>query len=151
MSRTTTPTPLSAGPPQAARDDLPLWRLQLLRVGYGIVAAGLVAVVWPGFLAPDPGRDLMSGVVDCMLVAFSLLALLGLRHPVRMVPVLLWESAWKLLWLGTVALPAWRGGGVDAATAQVLASCVWVVLVLAVVPWGHVARRYAGAPAERWR
>ena len=36
----------------------------------------------------------------------SLLAFLGLRYPVKLLPLLLFESAWKLLWLTDGLLPA---------------------------------------------
>jgi hypothetical protein len=38
----------------------------------------------------------MDGVVTCLLPAMSLLAFLGLRYPVRMLPIL-FEVAWKVL------------------------------------------------------
>ncbi|GAA1835564.1 hypothetical protein GCM10009682_62130 [Luedemannella flava] len=74
-------------------------------------------------------------VVNCMLVALSLLALVGLRYPVKMLPVLLFESAWKLIWLGAVALPLWLGDGMDHATREVAGAALWVVIIIAVVPW----------------
>ena len=43
-------------------------------------------------------------VTLCLLIAMSLLAFLGLRYPVKMLPVLLFEALWKLLWFGVVAL-----------------------------------------------
>jgi hypothetical protein len=36
-----------------------------------------------------------------------------------MLPILLFESAWKLLWLGAVAAPLWIAGDMDAATSEV--------------------------------
>ena len=38
---------------------------------------------------------LYEGVTLCLLVAMSLLALLGLRYPVKLLPLLLFESAWS--------------------------------------------------------
>ena len=87
----------------------------------------------------------------CMLTALSLLALLGLRRPVAMLPVLLFESAWKLLWLGLVALPRAMAGDLDAATTELLVNCSLVVVVLVAVPWRHVWRAYVVAPGERWQ
>jgi hypothetical protein len=52
--------------------------------------------------------------------------------------VLLFESAWKLLWLGLVALPQAVDGTLDAATKEIVLNCSLVVLVLAVIPWRHV-------------
>jgi hypothetical protein len=66
-------------------------------------------------------------------------------------PVLLFESAWKLLWLGVVALPRALDGDLDSATTQVLTNCTFVVVILAVVPWAYVVRTYFQAPGDRWR
>ena len=68
-----------------------------------------------------------------------------------MLPVLLLESGWKLLWLGVVAAPAWSAHHLDAATRQVAGECLWVVIILAVIPWRYVARHYLAGPGEPWR
>jgi hypothetical protein len=47
----------------------------------------------------------MEGVVACLLTAMSLLAFLGLRYPVRTLPILLFEVAWKAIWIAAVAVP----------------------------------------------
>jgi hypothetical protein len=66
---------------------------------------------------------LHDGVTLCLLTAMSLTALLGLRYPVKLLPVLLFESAWKLLWLALVAVPKATTGGLDPATTDTLVSC----------------------------
>ena len=87
----------------------------------------------------------------CMLTAMSLLAFLGPRYPVRMLPILLFEVAWKLIWIGTVAVPQLLSDGVDDATREVLFNCSLVVVVLAVIPWRYVWRRYVQEPGDSWR
>jgi hypothetical protein len=140
----------TAAPLNAARPELSLHRLHLMRVGYAFMGLGLVVVKWP--LLPEAhSQPLFESVVTCLLVAMSVLALLGLRYPVKLLPVLLFESAWKLLWLGLVALPAAVAGTVDDATREVVVNCSLVVVVLAVVPWSYVWREYVRAPGERWR
>ena len=69
-----------------------------MRAGYLLMGLGLALVKWP-LLTNASTMPLYEGVTLCLLTAMSLLALLGLRYPVRMVPVLLFEVAWKLLWL----------------------------------------------------
>ena len=124
-----------------ATSDLTLTRLHLMRVGYLVMGLGLAVVKWP-LLADASDLPLYEGVTLCMLTAMSLLALLGLRHPVAMLPVLLFESTWKLLWLAVVALPRSIAGDLDAATTEVAVNCSLVVVILAVVPWRHVWTQY---------
>jgi hypothetical protein len=136
--------------PEVVDQPLSLTRLHLMRAGYLLMGVGLVLVKWPQL--PDAHTlPLYEGVTLCLLTATSLLAFLGLRHPVRLLPVLLFETAWKLLWIGLVALPQAVDDGLDSDTTQVLTNCSLVVLIIAVVPWGHVWRTYAAAPGERWR
>jgi hypothetical protein len=131
--------------------ELPLWRLYLLRAMYLFIAVGLGLVIWPRIVSHGSDWPLMSGVTACLLGAVGLLAVLGLRHPVRMLPLLLFEIAWKAIWLIAVALPLWRTGTMDADTWGTVTDCLPVVLVLIVVPWRHVFATYLAAPAERWR
>ena len=95
--------------------------------------------------------DLVEGTVECLLVAMSLLALLGLRYPQRMLPILLFEVTWKLLWLGIVAVPLWLNDQLDAATREQAAAILWVGIIIAVIPWRHVLARYLRAPGQPWR
>ena len=130
---------------------VPLWRLYLLRAGYLFVAGGIVATQWPALIQHDPSWPLMEGVKTSMLAAVSILALLGLRYPLQMLPVLLFEVTWKVIWGAAVALPRWAAGQLDPATRQVASDCLWVVIVLAVLPWRYLVAQYAIKPGDRWR
>ena len=99
--------------------DLSLTRLYLMRAGYLLMVVGLALVKWP--LLPEAHTlPLFEGVTLCLLTAMSFLALLGLRYPVKLLPILLFETAWKLLWLALVALPEAASGGLDAAMIETL-------------------------------
>ena len=133
------------------RIELPLWRLYVLRLGYLILGGGLVVYKWPLLVHHAEPWPLMTSVVTCMLVAMSLLALLGLRYPVQMLPILLFEAAWKLIWLATVALPLWLNHQMDPDTRELTNEILWVVIILAVIPWPYAYSNYLLRPAERWR
>lgn len=130
---------------------VPLWRLYALRAGYLLLAVGLGVQVWPGIVMRHDGWELMEGVVQCMLGAMGLLAVLGLRYPLKMLPLLLFEIAWKLLWLGVVAVPRLLHGQMDAGTWSTLSACLLVVVFPIVIPWGHVAVSFVRAGGDRWR
>jgi hypothetical protein len=142
---TTTTTSLA---PTAA--DLPVSRLHAMRAGYLLMGVGLAVVKWP--LLPDAsGLPHFEGVTLSLLTAMSVLAFLGLRYPVRLLPVLLFESAWKVLWLTVVALPKAMSGDLDAATSDTVVTCSLVVVVIAVIPWRYVWRNYVRAAGDPWR
>jgi hypothetical protein len=130
--------------------SLPTWRLNLMRVGYLEMGVGLAITKWPELVSHDPW-ELKEGTVVTMLVAMSVLALFGLRYPQRMLPILLFEVGWKLLWLGTVAAPLWLDGNLSGATREQVVKVLWVTVVIAVVPWRHVIRQYTTTRGDRWR
>ena len=130
--------------------DVPAWRLLLLRAMYALVVVGLGVVVWPQFFHRTQPWPLMNGVVACMLVAFSLLSALGLRYPLQMLPVLLWELLWKTVWLAVIAAPLWASGRMDERTMGTVVECSLVVLVWLVIPWRYVLDHYVRKQGDRW-
>ncbi|MFI5706989.1 hypothetical protein [Kribbella sp. NPDC051620] len=131
--------------------ELSTRRQNVLRAGYAFMAVGLVIVKWPVVIQEARSLPVMEGVVACLLTAMSLLAILGLRYPVQLLPILLFEVLWKLIWLVAVALPHLLAGDVDADTGSVLFSCSFIVVVVAVIPWRYVWTHYAKAPGAAWR
>ena len=135
--------------PTAAEVSLP--RLYFLRLGYLVIAVGLALTKWPLIINHDRPWPLFEGVETCMLVALSLLAFLGLRYPLQMLPILLFELAWKLIWVAVVVLPLWLANQIDPATLRVFYSCLVVLIVLAVIPWRYVITHYVTKPGDPWR
>ena len=79
----------------ARATEVPLWRLYALRAAYLLLVVGLGIEIWPGIIRHEKPWELMYGVVQCVLAAVSLLALLGLRYPLQMLPLLFFEIVWK--------------------------------------------------------
>jgi hypothetical protein len=127
-----------------------LFRLYLLRAVYLIIALGLALVVWPGVIHHDKPWDMMQGFVNCMLASFGLLCALGIRYPLQMLPVLLWELIWKTLWLLVVALPAWQAGPLDQAMTENLFAVGLVVMIPIAMPWRYLFNNYFKRPGDRW-
>ena len=130
--------------------SLSLLRLYLLRAGYLFMAVGLAVTRGPLLIGHDASWALMDSVVVCMLVAQSLLFFLGVRYPVKMIPILLFEMTWKLIWLSTVALPLWLNGELDDASASVAINCSLVVIVFVVLPWPYLVRQYVTRRSDPW-
>ena len=120
-------------------NEISLFRLYLLRAMYLLIVVGLGIVVWPGVFHHEELWELMEGVVQCMLAAFSALSILGLRYPLQMLPLLLWELVWKSIWLIVVAVPLWSAGTMDESTwGTAFFAVLLVVIVPFCIPWRYV-------------
>jgi hypothetical protein len=127
-----------------------LARLYLLRAAYLFVATGLAVVVWPSLLHHDKPWELMQGVVLCVLGAVSFLAILGLRYPLQMLPLLMFEMIWKSLWLILVAVPLWTRHAMDATTWATASACLMGIIFPVVIPWRYVFANFALRNGDRW-
>ena len=92
-----------------------------------------------------------EGVVAALLTAMGLLAFLGLRYPIQLLPLLVFESLWKLIWLAAAGIPHLIAGDMDAQMSSVFFSVCFVVIILAVTPWDYFWKRYVSAPGAPWR
>ena len=127
------------------------FRLNLLRTGYLILVVGLGTTIWPSILDPARSWGLMHGVVVSMLGAMSALAVLGIRYPLAMLPLLFFEMGWKAIWLLRVALPLWSANQLDAPTTQTLYECLPIILFPIIIPWRYVFDTYVRRPGDAWR
>ena len=144
---------LTAERPTTASESLPTYRINIMRIGYAAMGVGLALVKWPLFFQNGGVASLpvFEGVVAALLTAMSLLWFLGLRYPIQLLPLLVFESLWKLIWLAAVAIPHMTAGDMDAQMRSVFSSVSLVVIVLAVTPWDYVWKRYVRAPGAQWR
>jgi len=132
--------------------QLPLYRLYLLRAMYLLIALAQGSQTWPAIIRHTHHWDMWHGVGMSFLGALTALALLGVRYPVKMLPLLIFEFAWKLLWVLAIWLPLWLGHRVDADNGDIAFSIfLGVVLVPLVLPWGYIWKNYVAAPGDRWK
>jgi len=131
--------------------EVSTFRLYLLRAMYLLIVVGLGITIWPGILHPPENLSHMSSVVRSVLGAVSLLAVLGIRYPLKMLPLLFFEFVWKSIWVLAFGLPLWSAQQLDANTRETLNACLMgVVLVPLVMPWRYALANYLKAPGDRW-
>ena len=132
--------------------EVSLLRLYILRATYLLIAVGLGSVIWPGIINPPADLGHMQGVARALLGAVSLLALLGIRYPLQMLPLLVFELTWKTIWVVAIGLPLWSAGALDVDNQGTLVDClVGLVLFPLVIPWGYVLTHYIRRPGDPWR
>jgi hypothetical protein len=134
--------------------EVSTFRLYLLRAMYVFTVVGLAIEKLPALLHPanlSPG----DSVILSVLGATALLAVLGIRYPIKMLPLLFFEFVWKSIWILVFGLPLLLSGGLApnisfGGTETLIACLVGVVLVPLVTPWGYVFNHYLKVPGDRW-
>lgn len=131
--------------------EVSTFRLYVLRATYLLIVVGLGLQIWPGIVSHSGSVAHMNGVVRCLLGAVSVLALLGLRYPLRMLPLLLFELVWKSIWLLAFGLPLWLEGRLDPHTGETLSANLFGLVIFPLaIPWGYVVTNYVRAAGDRW-
>ena len=131
-----------------AGSEVSLLRLYILRATYLLLVVGVGAMVVPQILS----HELTSrGVIPALLGAVWVLAFLGLRYPLEMLPLLMFEFAWKVIWMIFYGLPQWSAGQYPPTFTEDFFNIAFgVILMPLVIPWGYVWRHYAKRPGARW-
>jgi hypothetical protein len=135
--------------------EVSTFRLYLLRAMYVFVAVGLaIFKLGPAILHPE-NLSPQDGVILSVLGAFALLAVVGIRYPLKMLPLLFFEFVWKSIWVVALGLPLLLSAQLDPNVSfggtETLINCLLgIVLVPIVVPWGYVFTHYLKAPGDRW-
>jgi hypothetical protein len=146
---TLNPATVSQSAPAPAESEVSLARLYVLRAMYLVLVIGGAIVFLPQLIGHEPTA---RGVIPSMLAAMWVLACFGLRYPLQMLPILLFELTWKTIWLIDYGLPQWRAG---VHTTQFMedfkAIALGPLVFILVIPWGYVFRHYLKNSGARWR
>lgn len=123
------------------------FRLYILRATYLLLVVGLGLMILPVLIQHEP---MTRGVIPSLLGGIWLLAILGLRYPLQMLPLLMFELAWKAIWLFDFGLPQWSASQALPTFAEDFqAIAAGVILMPLVIPWGYVYRHYLKWPTAK--
>lgn len=129
--------------------ELTLFRLYVLRATYLLIGVGEGSQIAPAIFVHDAAA---RGVIPAFLAGMCLVDLLGLKYPRQMLPMLLFEFAWKYIWFFAFGLPQWFSGAQPPTFSEDFFNIGFgVILMPFVIPWGFVWRNYVMAPGDRWR
>ena len=126
------------------------FRIYLLRFFYLLIFVLLGREVWTEIFTHKGLWQPLPGVAFSFWAAFSTLAILGILHPLKMIPLLLVQISYKLIWLIIVAFPLWSANHLTGSSAQALAevNLKSIVIDLLVIPWSYVLKNYILKPKK---
>src|ERR1700680_4680664 len=124
--------------------EVSLFRLYLMRILYLLNFVALGMSVWPGLINHHgPPWDPMHGVAVSFWAALSALSILGIRYPLQMLPLLIFQLFYKSVWILAGGLPLRSAGPLDPVAADLFSVCAGGIVVdLIVIPWPYVLGNY---------
>jgi len=136
---------------RATIPEVSLFRLYTLRASYLLLAVGLGVYIWPVVIHHTNELAATEGARFALLAGLGATAVLGLRYPVQMLPLLLFELVWKAIYLTAFALPLWSAHQITAAAAGDIQACLMVIVFLPLIPWRYVFAHYVLKRGDRWK
>jgi hypothetical protein len=123
-------------------------RLSWLKGMYYYTAAGagilgIVMLILPKFaisILGMPEQDPVSfGIIGSSFLAFGLLSLMGLRSPMKFVPILLLQLTYKTAWFLAVILPLTLSGKLpDYAWLQIIIFATYITGDIIAIPFRYI-------------
>jgi hypothetical protein len=128
--------------------EIRTFRLYVMRFVYLLNFVLLGLDVWPEVFRHQGAWDPLKGVAFSFWAALSVLSGLGVRYPLKMLPLLLLQLFYKAVWLFAVALPMWSA---VRSTDLTHAMVIGVVVDLIGIPWPYVVTSYVKERGDKWK
>ena len=114
-----------------------------LRVFYALMLLFVTPTAWQVLLTHEGPWQPLSAVAWAVWATYPSLAVFGLFHPLRWLPLMIFTVGYKSIWMAFVAFPLWRAGTLEGSSAQpIFESFLALPLLALVIPWGYVWRVY---------
>ncbi len=124
------------------RYGVPRINIYLLRMLYLLMVVFLGNDAWSYIVSHEGPWNPEAAAAWSVWAAFSVLASIGLFHPLRMLPIVLLEITYKTIWLVVVGVPLMNAGTLDGRAEEMMFSFGLVILPILATPWGYVVRTY---------
>jgi hypothetical protein len=131
------------GPDYKRWEGVPKINIYLLRLMFTLMVLFLGKSSW-GYILTFKGQwNPASAMSWCVWAAYSVLAILGIIHPLRMLPIVMLEIFYKVLWLFIVAYPLWSSNHLIGSPAESMTNAfIWVILPIISMPWRYFFKKF---------
>ena len=120
------------------------FRISLLRFYYVLMIFVLGIDVWTAIFTHKDLWEPMTAVGYSLWATFAVLSVIGLIHPVKMIPIILLNITYKIIWLSIVAYPLWNLNQLEGSGAEGLTKSNFIgfIIDIVIIPWGYVFKNY---------
>ena len=118
-----------------------------LRLFYLLMLVFVAPTAWGVLLRHEGPWDPLHALAWTVWATYPTLAVFGLVHPLRWLPLMFFTLGYKAIWMVLVAWPLYQAGTLwGTQTGEIAGSFLAVPLLAAVVPWGYAWRTYVAWP-----
>lgn len=135
----------------ALMPTVPLWQTWGLRLVFLLMVVFLGPYQWSMILGDTADWTPWRGVGHVFLATMAVVSLVGVFHPVKLLPVMLFEIGWKSLWLLAIAFPALLNNREIPDVLYFWPTVIGIVIMVVLVPWRYVWWLYFIQPIDPWR
>jgi hypothetical protein len=121
-----------------------------LRLFYLLMFLFIATDSWRTILTHQGPWDHVRAVAFCVWATYTTMSALGVIHPLKFLPIMIFMIGYKVLWLIVVAYPLWRAGTLAGSPAEEMAKVfMWISLPIIAVPWKYVFQNYVMGSKKR--
>lgn len=119
------------------------YKIYLLRLLFVLMFAFLGKDAWTFILNHKGPWDPAEAMNFSVWASYSVLSLLGILYPLRMLPLVMLEILYKSIWLVIVAYPLWISNQLAGSNAEGMTFVFALVpLPILAMPWKYAYRKY---------
>lgn len=123
--------------------------LHLLRALFFLMFFAVGKTAWTHILTFEGSWNPTEAVAWCVWASYSVLSIIGIFKPLKMLPIVLLEILYKVLWLILVAYPLWSANQLIGSAAEPRTyTFLWVVLPILAMPWKYAFETYIYKPGK---
>ena len=124
-------------------EGVPRINIYLLRLLYTLMFLFLTYDSWSHIFNHTGPWNTTNSAAWFMWGSYSLISCIGIRYPLKMLPIILFEITYKTAWLVIVAYPLWVKNELIGSPVEGAARLfIWVVFPIVAMPWKYLFRTY---------
>ena|ERR1700730_5644400 len=124
-------------------DGVPRINIYLLRILFTLMFLFVSYDSWKHIFNHTGPWDNFNAAAWCMWGSYSAISIIGIVRPLKMLPIVLFEVIYKLVWLAIVAYPLWVKNELIGSPAEGMTRVfLWVVIPIVAMPWRYFFLTY---------
>jgi len=137
------------GPDNEHDEDVYKINIYLLRLLFFLMFLVVGKTAWTHLLTFQGPSTPTEAVAWCVWASYSVLSVIGIIRPLKMLPIVLLEILYKGLWLLLVAYPLWSTNQLIGSPAEKMTyTFLWVLLPILAMPWKYAFETYIFKPKK---